>query len=122
MATAQTEPLSSLYEQDETAWLEIMAGLIAKKRFAELDHRHLSEYLTDMAKRDRREVMSRLVILMSHRLKWQFQPEGQSASWRGIIREQRLQLQLLLESATLRKREPKSLVSPRNARGKSTTC
>ena len=103
MATAQTESLTDLYEQDETAWLEIMAGLVAKKRFAELDHRNLSEYLTDMAKRDRREVYSRLVVLLSHLLKWQFQAEGQSASWRGTIREQRLQLQLLLESATLKK-------------------
>ena len=103
MAVAQSESLSALYEHDETAWLEIMASLVAKKRVAELDHRNLSEYLTDMAKRDRREVTSRLVVLLSHLLKWQFQPEGQSASWRGTIREQRLQLQLLLESATLKK-------------------
>lgn len=103
MATAQLDSLSALYEQDETAWLEIMAKLVAKKRYEELDHRNLSEYLTDMAKRDRREVISRLVVLLSHLLKWQFQAEGQSESWRGTIREQRLQLQLLLESATLRK-------------------
>jgi hypothetical protein len=103
MATAQTESLSVLYEKDETAWLEIMAELVAHKQYAALDHRHLSEFLTDMAKRDRREVTSRLVVLLSHLLKWQFQPEGQSASWRGTIREQRLQLQLLLESATLKK-------------------
>src|SRR5437016_4241953 len=109
MATSQIEPLSALYEQDETAWLEIMAGLIAKKRYAELDHRHLGEYLTDMAKRDRREVISRLVVLLSHLLKWQFQAEGQSESWRGTIREQRLQLQLLLDSGTLRKHAESAL-------------
>ena len=103
MTTLEAESLSALYEQDETAWLEIMAKLCARKQYAELDHKHLSEYLSDMAKRDRREVTSRLVVLLSHLLKWQFQPEGQSASWRGTIREQRLQLQLLLESATLKK-------------------
>jgi Domain of unknown function DUF29 len=103
MATAQTESLSALYEQDETAWLEIMSELVANRKLAALDHKHLSEYLSDMAKRDRREVTSRLVVLLSHLLKWQFQSEGQSASWRGTMREQRLQLQLLLESATLKK-------------------
>ena len=103
MATTQTESLSALYEQDETAWLEIMAEMLAHGQYAELDHKHLGEYLSDMATRDRREVTSRLVVLLSHLLKWQFQPAGQSASWRGTIREQRLQLQLLLESATLRK-------------------
>jgi Domain of unknown function DUF29 len=103
MATLQVPTLAALYEKDETAWLEIMAELVAQKKFAALDHRHLSEYLSDMTKRDRREVYSRLVTLLSHLLKWQFQPEGQSASWRGTIREQRLQLQLLLEIATLKK-------------------
>lgn len=110
MATTSTQSLSDLYEADETAWLEIMAALVAKKRFKELDTRNLSEYLSDMAIRDRREVKSRLVVLLSHLLKWQFQPEGQSASWRGTIREQRLQLQLLLESATLRKHAESVLV------------
>jgi Domain of unknown function DUF29 len=103
MAALQTESLTDLYEQDETAWLEAMAELVANRQFAAMDHKNLSEFLTDMAKRDRREVVSRLVILLTHLLKWQFQTEGQSASWRGTIREQRLQLQLLLDSATLRK-------------------
>ena len=88
MAAAKTESLSALYERDETAWLETMAEMIAQKQYAALDHRHLSEYLSDMAKRDRREVTSRLVVMLSHLLKWQFQPEGQSTSWRGTIREQ----------------------------------
>ena len=80
MVTSQVEPLSALYEQDETAWLEIMAKLVAKKRFAELDHQHLSDYLNDMAKRDRREVRSRLVQLLLHLLKWEYQPENRAAS------------------------------------------
>jgi hypothetical protein len=45
-----------------------MAELVAQQKFAALDHRHLSEYLSDMAQRDRREVYSRLVVLLSHLL------------------------------------------------------
>ena len=102
MATAETLDLSVLYEQDETAWLEAMSALAASGRYAEMDYRHLSEYLLDMAKRDRREVFSRLVVLLTHLLKWEHQPERRSGSWRGTIREQRRELRQLFESGTLR--------------------
>jgi Domain of unknown function DUF29 len=102
MVTAEAVDLSVLYEQDETAWLEAMSVLAASGRFGEMDFRHLSEYLADMAKRDRREVFSRLVVLLSHLLKWEQQPERRSGSWRGTIREQRRELRQLVESGTLR--------------------
>jgi hypothetical protein len=101
MATAAPLDLSVLYEQDETAWLEAMSALAASGRYAEMDHQHLSEYLADMARRDRREVFSRLVVLLSHLLKWEHQPDHRSGSWRGTIREQRRELRQLLESGTL---------------------
>jgi Domain of unknown function DUF29 len=95
--------LPSLYEQDETAWLEQMADLVAKRRFGEIDYENLSEYLSDMAKRDRREVFSRLVTLLTHLLKWEHQPQRRSNSWRGTILTQRRDLRELLDSATLRR-------------------
>lgn len=101
MATAQTEPLSLLYERDETAWLEAMSELIAQGQFTELDYLHLSEYLADMARRDRREVVSRLTVLLAHLLKWQHQPLRRTGSWRATIRTQRRDLRYLLESRTL---------------------
>ncbi len=102
MATVEALELSTLYEHDETAWLEAMSALAASGRYAEMDYRHLSEYLADMAKRDRREVFSQLVVLLSHLLKWEHQPQGRCGSWRGTIREQRRELRQLLESGTLR--------------------
>lgn len=97
----QTEQLAELYEQDETAWLEAMSELIVLGRHTELDYLHLSEYLADMARRDRREVRNRLAVLIVHLLKWEHQPTHRSGSWRGSIREQRRELLLLLESKTL---------------------
>jgi hypothetical protein len=102
MATAEFLDLTKLYEQDETAWLEAMSALAAQGLHKELDFRHLSEYLADMARRDRREVFSRLVVLMSHVLKWEHQVDLRCGSWRGTIREQRRELRQLLESRTLR--------------------
>ena len=64
MATVEGMALSLLYEQDETAWLEAMSALAASGRYEQMDHPHLSEYLADMSNRDRREVFSRLVVLL----------------------------------------------------------
>jgi hypothetical protein len=98
---ATNRSLPALYEQDETAWLEIMADLCLRRDYQVLDLRHLGEYLADMAKRDRREVLNRLETLLVHLLKWEFQPNKQTASWKGTILEQRRQLRHLVASKTL---------------------
>lgn len=102
MIQQATETMSHLYESDETAWLEAMAELILHGRFDELDYPHLGEYLTDMARRERREVKSRLTTVLMHVLKWVHQPEQRSRSWRGTIIEQRQELALHAESGVLR--------------------
>src|SRR5262249_7808923 len=94
--------VAQLYEADETAWLEAMAELIQQARWDELDYAHLGEYLSDMARRDRREVKSRLTTLLAHVLKWVHQPEHRSRSWRGTIVEQRQELSDLAAGGGLR--------------------
>jgi hypothetical protein len=101
MPITESPLLAVLYEQDETAWLEAMASLAADGRHAEMDFVNLSEYLGDMAKRDRREVGSRLATLLVHLLKWHHQPDRRSGSWEKTILEQRRELRELLESGTL---------------------
>lgn len=96
MATA------SLYEQDETGWLERCAELIRQGQLDAVDLDTLAEYLGDMAKRDRREVFSRLVVLLAHLLKWEYQPERRSRSWLRTLLEQQRELRQLVESGTLR--------------------
>lgn len=93
---------AALYDVDETAWLEATAELIRNGRLKEVDLENLAEYLSDMAKRDRREVFSRLVVLLSHLLKWEHLPEQRTRSWRATILEQQRELRQLVESGTLR--------------------
>jgi len=102
MTATESESLPALYQSDETAWLEAMAVLIAQKDWDELDCENLVEYLQDMALRDRKEVLSRLIVLILHHLKSQFQPSKQSASWRATIAEQRRTLTTDFKSSTLR--------------------
>ena len=103
MATAEVPMLASLYERDETAWLEAMSALAAEGRYAEMDYPNLSECLSVLARRDRREVFSRLVILFTHLLKAAHQPQRLGESRRATIREQRRELPQPLESRTLRR-------------------
>src|SRR5260370_36501850 len=103
-------PLHDLYELDETAWLEQMSRLAAEGRFNKMDHEHLSEYLSDMARRDKREVWSGLVILVAHLLKWHYQPGNRTKSWRKTIREQRDELAFDFKSGSLRRHAEEILV------------
>jgi len=92
MAVRMVDTLPALYERDETAWLESMAELARDGRAQDLDLLHLAEYLSDRARRDRREVESRLVVLLAHLLKWIHQPAHRSRSWRATVIEQRQEL------------------------------
>jgi len=109
MIMQSSSVLPQLYEADETAWLEAMSQLIGEGRFQDLDFAHLGEYLADMARRDKREVVSRLSVLIAHRLKWDHQPRRRSRSWRTTIEVQRQELAGLLESGTLRNHAVESL-------------
>jgi hypothetical protein len=102
MAQRTSVATAALHELDETAWLETTADLLRQGQLDAVDLDILAEYLLDMAKRDRREVFSRLVVLLSHLLKWEYQPDRRSGSWLGTILEQQRELRQLLESGTLR--------------------
>ena len=102
MANLTETLLTALYEADETAWLDAMSRLAAERRFEEFDCENLSEFLESMARRDRREVETRLKLLLMHLLKWGYQPEKRSSSWRITIRNQRWELRKDLEGGTLR--------------------
>ena len=102
-----TEPLADelrrLYLRDEVAWLEETAARIAAGAYDELDYGNLREYLTDMAIRERREVLNRLIVLIAHHLKWQYQPANRSVSWQLTIAEQQGDLSFTFaESRVLR--------------------
>jgi hypothetical protein len=77
------------YEQDYHAWTQHTAELIRQGHFAEIDVEHLVDELEDMGASKERELENRLGILMAHLLKWRYQPERRSHSWRLTIKEQR---------------------------------
>jgi len=77
------------YDIDIIAWADEQAALLRAGRFDELDIEHLAEEIEDVGKSERRELASRMAVLLAHLLKWQCQPGRRSASWSRTTREQR---------------------------------
>jgi Domain of unknown function DUF29 len=111
-AEALGEDRRSLYERDFCLWLEQQAALLREKRFDELDLANLIEEIEAMARRDRKATKSNLVVLLTHLLKHQFQPEQRSSGWRGSIVEHRRRLRYdFEESPSLRSHAAEAFAS-----------
>lgn len=89
--------LKQEYNQDFYAWALHNAELIRQRKFSEVDIEHVAEEIESMGRRERREFINRLAILLAHILKWQYQPKRRGNSWKYTIKEQRLQAIRLLE-------------------------
>ena len=87
------------YREDEQAWLLDQAGVLRDGRLDEVDRQHLSEYLSDMAARDRREVRQRLILLIGHIIKCRLFPDRITRSWVLTVREQQRELKAIFEDS-----------------------
>jgi hypothetical protein len=102
--SAQVESGSG-YDEDFVLWTERQATLIRARRFELVDWKNVAEEIESLGSGDLRQLGNRLDVLITHLLKWQFQPEARSRSWRGTIRTQRGRiLRLLKQSPSLRQR------------------
>jgi len=94
--------LEKIYEQDYYLWLMKNAELVRQGRFSEVDAGNIAEELECMGRSEKRELASRLAVLLTHLLKWSFEPEKRTNSWKYTIVEQRRKIvELLNESPSL---------------------
>jgi hypothetical protein len=83
---------SPLYEQDFYAWANEQAALLRSGQLSAADIEHIAEEIESMGKSEKRELVSRLSVLLLHLLKWQHQPNLRGNSWRLSIANSRDQL------------------------------
>jgi hypothetical protein len=94
---------TKLYDEDFYAWANEQAGLLRAGKLAEADIEHIAEEIESMGKGEKRELVSRLNILLLHLLKWQYQPGRRGFSWRNSIRIQRREVAAhLLDNPSLK--------------------
>jgi hypothetical protein len=87
----------NLYDKDYYGWIVENVSLLKAKRFNDVDLKNLIEELKDMGKSEKRSLESYLTNLISHRLKWDLQPNKRSNSWIGTINIARRKVTKLLE-------------------------
>lgn len=83
------EATLNLYDRDFFAWTKEQAKFIKAKSFDKLDIKHLFEEVESMCASEVRELENRLEVLLMHLLKWVYQPNLRSNSWKYTIKEQR---------------------------------
>jgi hypothetical protein len=105
-------PQESLYRKDFHSWCFNQANMIREKLFDELDIENLAEEVESVGRSEESELENRLAILISHLLKWKYQPDRQSKSWAFTVREQRKKvMRLLKKNPSLKSKEDEAFES-----------
>ncbi len=89
----------NLYDQDFSLWLTTIIEQIKQENWSEIDKFNLIEELETMGRSEKRELKNRLIVLLTHLLKWNYQINKRSHSWINTITEQRRQLNFILEDS-----------------------
>jgi ribosomal protein L29 len=96
---------SPLYDQDFFAWANEQAALLRAGKLDLADIDHIAEEIESMGRTEKRELVSRLAVLLTHLLKWRVQPSRRGVSWRLTIEEQRRALaRHLVDNPSLKSR------------------
>lgn len=80
---------SPLYDSDFYAWSREQAELLRKGELAQADIERIAEEIDSMGRTEKRELVSRLTILLLPLLEWRYQPGKRNPSWEASIRVQR---------------------------------
>jgi hypothetical protein len=98
------------YQDDYHAWALQQAALVKAGRFADLDGKNLADELKGLAVSQEQEIESRLTVLLQHLLKWEFQPDGRTKSWRASILEQRYRINRVIRKSPSLRRHPDTVI------------
>jgi hypothetical protein len=91
MDTEKTSQIS--YDRDFMLWIEATVQLLKEQRFSEVDLENLIEEIEDMGRSNKSALRSNLIVVLLHLLKWKYQPEKRTNSWKFSIREHRRRLE-----------------------------
>lgn len=80
------------YRVDFTAWSREQADAVRRRSANELDWENIAEEIESLGRQQQWELYNRFVILITHLLKWEFQPSRRVRSWTTTVLAQRLDI------------------------------
>jgi len=98
-STTDRTPSIKLYEQDYYRWLEQTALHLRKQAFDQLDLENLIAEIEAIGRSEKRAIESNLRAILTHLLKWKYQPQQRSGSWGGLIVEHRIRVRKSLQDS-----------------------
>jgi len=81
--------MGTRYNTDVVAWASEQAALLRAGKLSQIDIENIAEEIEDVGKSEKRELASRMAVLLAHLLKWKFQPTHRGKSWELTIKGQR---------------------------------
>jgi hypothetical protein len=90
---------ADLYEADFYAWTQAQAQKLRDHSANAIDWENLAEEIESVGNSQKHEIRNRLIVLLTHLLKWEFQPDKRSHSWQSSIGEQRTHISGLLDTS-----------------------
>ncbi|MBD1931430.1 MULTISPECIES: DUF29 domain-containing protein [Cyanophyceae] len=99
MTTEITANQQSLYDTDYLIWIKTTVEKLRVHDYSNIDWENLIEEIEDMGRSERRSLESNLIVVLTHLLKWQYQPELRSGSWKGSIVEHRRRIRKALKES-----------------------
>lgn len=112
------KPEDSLYERDFYAWLQDQAIKLRARSHNDIDWENLAEEIESVGRSEKKEIRTRLALLIHHLLKWQFQPGRRCESWRITIGEQRMWIPADIEDSPSLKDYPEEIFEKAYAEGR----
>jgi hypothetical protein len=85
----ETPTIPQIYERDYPLWLKKTTEYLRSGNFEALDIDNLVAELEEMGGSRKDALENNLIVVLTHLLKWKYQPSYRCGSWRGSIKEHR---------------------------------
>jgi Domain of unknown function DUF29 len=99
------------YDTDFYAWTQAQAAAIRAGAWGAVDRAHLAEEVEDVGKSERRALVGHLRVLLTHLLKWEYQPDRRSDSWVHSMLHAQIEVQTIVDDSPSLRPELPALVA-----------
>lgn len=116
------KPQLTAYEADYAQWCAEQGALLREGKLRALDRENLAEEIESLGRSDKREIESRLNVLLVHLLKWRFQPDQRTGSGKATIAEQRWRISRVVRDSPSLAGYPQHVLAEEYALARATAA